>query len=192
MLGYIGLAAAYILIVSLLLWLFINSKANLILKILVVPMAMWYGIALYYTPSNLMGWPTPIDSAADLPPDAFVTAVQIKEPNKLTGDKGNIFITVIKAASDGGLNVKLSLNPKDAFTYNGNGEPRTFKLPYSKQLHKKILAAQKAQNAAKGSKIKTNKKTKGKKKKGTPGEDDSKDKATFRIVNPITLMPKDS
>ena len=82
--GYVGLTTAYILIISILLWLFITSRTYLIAKIVIVPVVMWYGLVLYYTPSNLMGWPVNISSEQMLPPDAFVVSTTIKEPNKKT------------------------------------------------------------------------------------------------------------
>ena len=186
--GYAGLTTAYVLIAAMLLWLFINSRTHLVAKVLLVPVVLWYGIVLYYTPSNLMGWPTSIASEKELPGDAFVVSIQIKEPSKKKLDPGAIFITVIELGDK--PKVKLSVNPKAAFTYNGHGEPRTFKVPYSKELHKKILEAEKKRRGSRGSRIKTAKKIK-KGKKGTVGDGESKSKEMFRIVNPIDLMPKE-
>ena len=85
--------------------------------------------------------------------------------------------------------MKLSIDPKEAFTYRGQGEPRIYKVPYSKELHKKLLEAEKQKRGRSGSQIKT--KSKGKKKqKGTVGDGESKSKEMFRITNPIDLMPK--
>lgn len=187
--GYAGLTTAYILLAAMLLWLFINSRTYLFLKILIVPLVLWYGIVLYYTPTNLMGWPTAIKSVEELPGDAFVSGIQIKEPNKKTLEPGAIFITVIKFSDKSEM--KFSLNPKEAFTYLGKEEPRIYKIPYSKELHKKILEAQKKQRGRSGSTIKTKKKLKGDKKEGTVGTENSKAKEMFRIINPIELMPKD-
>lgn len=188
--GYLGLTTAYILIASILLWLFINSRTNIVIKTLIVPVVLWYGIVLYYTPSNLMGWPTAIASIEQLPADSFVLGISIKEPSKKTNDPGAIFITLLQSTDN---ESNFSLNPKDAFTYHGKAEPRTYKVPYSRELHKKIIDAQKAQRGQQGSTIKTKKKADKTKKKqeGTIGDETSKSKELFRIINPIELMPKE-
>ena len=185
--GYLGLTTAYILIISMLLWLFITSRTALVLKIIIIPIAMWYGLVLYYTPENLMGWPVNISSASLLPGDAFVISTSIKEPSKKTSDPGAIFITVIETNKNS--EVVFSLSPKDAFVYRGNGEPRTYKIPYSKELHEKIIKAQREQAREKGSQIKT--KSKGLRKDGTRGDDKSDADEMFRIFNPLRLIPKD-
>lgn len=189
--GYLGLTTAYILIASMLLWLFINSKTHLALKIIAIPLVLWYGLVLYYTPGNLMGWPKTIASVQDLPGDAFVVSVSIKEPSKKNSDPGGIFITLVELSKED--KVSFSLDPKAAFTYDGSGKPRTYEVPYSKQLHRQIIEMQKAQKGSPGSRIKTNKKGKNKKgkKDGTVGDETSMAKEKFRIINPIELMPKD-
>jgi hypothetical protein len=189
--GYLGLVTAYILIASVLLWLFISSRTYLGIKILIVPVILWYGLVLYYTPGNLSGWPIEVSSIDKLPDDAIITSIIIREPSKLTSDPGGIFMTIIKPSSK--TKIAFTLNPKDAFTYTGSDLPRLYKVPYSRELHKQILEAQKMQKGRPGSSIKTKIKIKVKdgNKKGTIGEENSNDKQMFRIVNPIELIPKE-
>lgn len=188
--GYLGIITAYILIATMLLWLFINSKTYLAIKIVAVPLVLWYGLVLYHTPGNLMGWPKKIESVEDLPRDAFVVGVSIKEPSKKTSDPGGIFITIVETNSD--TEVHFTLNPKAAFTYDGSGKPRIYEIPYTKKLHKQMIEMQKAKDGTPGASVKTKKKAvKRKKQEGTVGDETSRDKEMFRIVNPIILMPKD-
>lgn len=181
---YVGLTSAFILLASVLLWLLISSKTNVVVKTILIAFVMWYGLVVYYTPKNIMGWPTEVSSVEKLPEGSWVINILVKEPNKRTGAPGAIFFTVVETGNRS--DKKITLNPKEAFTYKGRSDPRIYKIPYTKDLHKKVAKAKKDQAKKKGSSIRIRK---GGKIKGKSGSDD-RSKGLFEIVNPQTLLQK--
>ena len=186
--GFAGLITAFILLASVLLWLFIYSpKIKIVFKIILVPVLLWYGIVLYYTPLNLMGHPVEMSP----PEGAYFLAIQIKEPKAATAtdlaDPGGIYITAIVYDEDGMVNKNFMLNPKSAFAYRTTNEPRLYKIPYSREDHKAIIKAQReAHEKGRGTQMRMGKKTD---QKGEGG-DKSKAKLTIEITNPITGLRK--
>jgi len=87
--AYAGLSIAFVIITSLFLYFIIGSKAPLLVKAVLIPIVIWFTLALYFTPEKLMGWPTPAE-----PPDKSIILLPIiKEP---AGDsKGFIDLLVI-------------------------------------------------------------------------------------------------
>jgi len=184
--GYAGLVTAFILLASVLLWLFIESpRTKTVFKIILVPILLWYGIALYYAVPNFMGWPT----LESIPDDSQVLAIRIKEPDPKRNDPGAIYFWVnTKPGSKSPEQTLVArLNPKNVFSYSGETDPRVYKLPYSRETHKAILEAQRKAQGVPGAQLRTKKK---KGKKGRPGGEDSKAKLVLEIVNPISSIPK--
>lgn len=181
--GYIGITTAFILLASVLLWILITSRTNVVIKAILISFVMWYGMVLYYTPSNLMGWGKPVEAMNLMPDNSWILSVIVKEPDKIDKTPGAIFFTVVIYGQEDGT--EITLNPKNAFAYKGNGEPRIYKLPYTRSLHKKILKAQRGQEGSPGARLML------KKNKGSQGNDNRTDsEMTIEILNPSDLFKK--
>lgn len=184
--GYIGLAIAFVIITVIFLWFFLRTPGHIIIKVIMIPVTIWYGLVLYYSAPNLMGWPT----TESIPENSQILAFRIKEPNPKNNDPGAIYFWL--NTKPGHKNQKPSpanwINPKNVFSYNGSTHPRAHQLPYSRKMHKKIIEAQKKARGVPGARVKIKKK--GQHKKGDPGNEESKAALEFEIINPVKLLPK--
>ncbi len=181
--GYLGLTTAFVLLATVLLWILITSKANVIVKAILIFLVMYYGIILYYTPANLMGWPQQVESMELMPDNSWVSSTLIKEPDKVKKTPGAIFFIVV-GQEDG---IKISLNPKNAFAYRGSGKPRMYELPYTRELHKEILKKQRKQGNSPGSRMLIRR---GVQARGQYSNQKSQGKMTIEILNPFELLEK--
>ena len=181
--AYFGLCIAFIIIASLLLYFIINSKAHVLIKAVIIPIVIWFTLVLYFTPDKLMGWPTHAE-----PPDGSIVLLDIiKEPG--AGQKGFIDLLVIVRDSSK-LTLFEQLNPVNTFSYNDKNTERIYRLPYDRDLHKKLIEAKKKAGRSRG--MITYKR--GKKKPGEKANNQSnfKDDAGFKVINPVTIIPKDT
>jgi len=124
------LIISYLLIVSVLLYLCFKDKfkSPLFADIVCIAVVVWFGIALWYAPNHYKGWPVPI-----FPPEmSFVKDSMIVEPTE--DNPGAIYILAISFSMPDG---KRAYNPKDFLEDIKPGAPRIYKLPYSKERHKK-------------------------------------------------------
>ena len=187
--GYIGLSIAFVIISAIVLWFSIRTPGQVIIKAILIPTTIWYGLALYYTVPNLVGWPV----SGSIPEDSQVLAIRINEPNPLYNDPGAIYFWVQIKPDSKSAKPKLAglLNPKSISSDNRQNQPRAYKLPYSRKMHKAILEAQRKARGMPGAQIKTKKGTpKGSSQRGIAGLHESRAEMQFEIVNPIQLMPK--
>ena len=72
--------------------------------------------------------------------------------------------------------------------YGTPNDPRAYKLPYSREMHKAIVAAQRRSEGMQGSLMKV-------RKRGTQGGksgnmEESRAALEFEIINPVVLLPK--
>ena len=120
MLGVISLTASYVLVAFLLLVL--NLYSNWAWRIkggLIVLVSVFYLIT-YLSFPPILGWPT----KDELPSEFRLISGYVLEPNKKTGKDGQVFLWLTDLAED----------PKIA-------KPRSFFLPYSEELNKKVATA---------------------------------------------------
>ncbi|UCE55539.1 MAG: hypothetical protein JSV31_08870 [Desulfobacterales bacterium] len=183
--GYIGLSIAFVIISAIVLWFSIRTPGQIIIKAILIPATVWYGLVLYYTVPNLMGWPI----SQTIPENSQVLAIRIKEPNPKRNDLGAIYFWVnIKPSSiSSEQTLGARLNPKSVFSYNSKTRPRAYQLPYSRKMHKAIVEAQRKAQGVPGAQIRTKK---GEPKIGNTGNDESKTTLELEIINPVTLFPK--
>ena len=187
--GYMGLSIAFVIISAIVLWFSIRTPGQVIIKAILIPTTIWYGLALYYTVPNLVGWPV----SQPIPDNSQILAIRINEPNPLHNDPGAIYFWVQVKPESKNSKPKLAglLNPKSISSADRQNQPRAFKLPYSRKMHKAILDAQRQARGMPGAQIKTKKGTaKGSSKRGIAGLHESRAEMQFEIVNPIQLMPK--
>ena len=187
--GYIGLSIAFVIISAIVLWFSIRTPGQVIIKAILIPTTIWYGLALYYTVPNLVGWPV----SGSIPDNSQVLAIRINESNPLYNDPGAIYFWVQVKPEPNQSKPKLAglLNPKSISSVDRPNQPRAYKLPYSRKMHKAILEAQRKARGMPGAHIKTKKgASKGSSKRGIAGLDESQAAMQFEVVNPIQMMPK--
>ena len=187
--GYIGLTIAFVIISAIVLWFSIRTPGQVIIKAILIPTTIWYGLALYYTVPNLEGWPV----SQPIPDNSQVLAIRINEPNLLYNDPGAIYFWVQVKPGPESAEPKLVgwLNPKTISSVKRENQPRAYELPYSREMHKAILEAQQKAKGIPGARIKTKKSSlKGASKPGIAGLDESPAALQFEVVNPVQVFPK--
>ena len=109
--GYIGLSIAFVIISAIVLWFSIRTPGKVIIKAILIPVTIWYGLALYYTVPNLVGWPV----SEPIPDNSQVLAIRINEPNPLYNDPGAIYFWIQVKPDPKKSKPKLAglLNPKN-------------------------------------------------------------------------------
>lgn len=183
--GYIGLAIAFVILSTIILWLFINTRGRIFIKAMLIPATVWYGLVLFYSVPNLMGWP----SSQSIPDNSQVLAIQIKEPNSKYHDSGAIYlwISTRPMPKSTAQTPTTWLNPKTIFTYDSTTDPRAYKLPYSRNTHKAIMQAQRQMDGIRGAQMRIKSRIS---KHGSLSNEESKSPLEFEIINPIKLLPK--
>ena len=88
--GYTGLTIAFVLISAIVLWFSIRTPGQIIIKAMLIPVTVWYGLVLYYSVPNLMGWPI----SQSIPDNSQVLDIRIKEPDPKHNDPGAIYFWV--------------------------------------------------------------------------------------------------
>lgn len=182
-LGYLGLTIAYICLVTITLWILIRSSVHIVIKVILIAFAIWYGSALYYAVPNFMGWST----TQSIPDRSRVLSVRIQEPNPKENISGAIYLWLNIRPVERKVTLSEILDPRKAFLYYSKTEPRAYKLDYRKMFHKRVLKAQKRKRGTPGGQMVIKKK--GRKGKGKKGEFPD-DQIKFEIINPITLLLK--
>ena len=184
--GYGGLAVAFVIITAIFLWFFLRTPGHIIIKVVMIPLTIWYGLVLYYSAPNLMGWPT----TEPIPENSQILAFRIKEPNPKHNDPGAIYfwLNTKPRSEDQKPSPANWLNPKKVFSYNSATHPRAYRLPYTRKMHKKIIETQRQAQGVPGAQVRIKKE--GRPKKGNPGREESKAPLEFEIINPVKLLPK--
>ncbi|MBC8416731.1 hypothetical protein H8E06_00190 [bacterium] len=113
------------------LWLLTESKIKWYIKTLCISTFCVFTIIFWSSIHTFLGWPA---RDADMPEKVKVHWVVIKEPDKLKETPGGIFFLVE------GPNPHKDNFLYRLFGYQAKGEPRQYKLPYSRQLHEKLAA----------------------------------------------------
>ena len=116
-------------------WHVIGSKGNYIVKTLAIGFCLWYGTALYYGIPTMMGWPT----TSDIPEGSFIISYTVREPRE--GDEGGIYLWVrhLQEDKDDKASILWSLDPRLAFNYKYDTNPRSYEIPYNKRTQKKLF-----------------------------------------------------
>lgn len=115
-----ALVAAYVLIALLLLSINLYSKWSWRVKTLTVIAVSAFYLITYFSIPPLLGWPT--DQA--LPERFNLVAIYVDEPNKITGEPGEIYLWV----------ADMKHGP-------GHDKPRAYRVPFSVALHTKVVEA---------------------------------------------------
>lgn len=122
MLAYVVFAV----LAAILLWFLIGTKGKWQYKLPLIILVPYLGFLFSQIPDTYRGWPT-VDRPAVT--STYIGGI-VEEPDPVAHTAGVIYIWVIPAkggSSDHGLGYK-----------SHTGEPRSYKLPYSRELHKEI------------------------------------------------------
>jgi hypothetical protein len=138
--GYSGLTIAFLIISTVMLWIIIQTKGKILTKAIIIPMVIWYSLVLFNAGPNLMGWPSP----RVMPIGSEILTYIIKEPQ--APQKGAFYFWVIPPEEKSWID-KISPD------YFMPGEPKSYKIPYDRELHKRLLEAQKKKQERRGSKM---------------------------------------
>jgi len=173
-----GLVVAFILLATVTGWNTVRTKGWLGLKFVSIGILIWYGFVVYFTIPQIMGWPT----EKDLPANSKIVSVRIVEPSN--DDKGAMYFW-LSQNPDHKRDAMNLLRPDKFLIYTGGIQPRAYKIPYDRELHKKLLETQKEQKRQKGSSMMTGKKGVAKGRNESPTEN------PFKILNPFDMLKKD-
>jgi len=176
----LGLIVGFLLLASVVTWNLIGTKGNYILKCTTICILLWYGLAVAYTVPSIMGW----SAKKDLPPNARIISFRIIEDQ--AGVKGVMYFWLNENPEEK-LDYKNLMRPDRIFLYTGKKQPRSYQIPYDRELHKKLIEAKRKQGQLRGSVMMTGEKGVG--KKGQGGQQSDKN-PPFKIVNPYELLPK--
>jgi hypothetical protein len=179
-----GLVVAFILLAIVTAWNTIRTKGYFGLKVASICVLIWYGMVVYFTVPTIMGWP----KEADLPANAKIISIKIVEPSK--GNEGQMYFW-LSGLPDHERDAINLLRPDKIFIYTGSQQPRAFKIPYDRELHKKLIEAKKKQKGQKGSLIIVGKKGI-KTKNNREHENIFPTENPFKILNPFDSLKKDN
>jgi len=131
--GIGGLALAFIILAAVLSYFVINSKGNVVTKIVLIAIVGWYGLILSYTPTKLMGWPT----NSPMPNNTIIITAFANEPGP--GSEGSIYLLCVTRKLTIKKNFWDQFSYKSIFGYNKCNSPRLYRLPYTREAHKLIF-----------------------------------------------------
>ena len=187
--GISGVTILYVLLMVLLSWSIIGIKGRWITKGLFMAIAIWFSITLYYSFQNFMGWPT--EETINTKYSQLIR-FQIKEPSKISDHPGAIYLWLREISTTEkleGLTLHQLSDPMTWFTYPDETVPRAYKIPYTKEKHKKLRKA--AEGRKSGVRTYVERKKKKKQSGQRDGNQEVDDVIRFRLVNPHDILPKD-
>ena len=185
--GMGGIIALYVLLIGMLGWFVIGAKGKWWAKGTMIAMSLWFGLTLFYTVHNFMGWPT-LEQVNN--ERSQILYFQIREPSKKYDDVGAIYLWVRILRSNEEPEAKSFqelMNPMTWFLYTDKRAPRAYKLPYTKEVHKQLEELTKNKNE-KGSEGFIEK---GDKQEGTSEEQGNRSSPLqIIVIDPSSLIPK--
>ena len=118
--GIIGLAASFLVLVALILWLIILSKGKFwIIKSIIITTSTLFSIVVLISLKDFIGWP----SKSGLPQQFQLHWSIIDEPNKIKNSEGAIYMWVTKLDKEN----------------KNKGLPRAYKIDYTRKNHEEIM-----------------------------------------------------
>lgn len=136
----IGIPLTFLVLFAVVLWFIILGKGKWWLKAAIVPVVLYFSLIIWFSLGQISGWASPNEM-----PDTFILHWSIvKEPSKKdTSDQGTIFIWATQV--DESFQVtNQPVNPLlHPFTPRKNSaEPRSYRLPYDRDMHEKLNVMQ--------------------------------------------------
>ena len=128
----ISVGSIFCIIMCVLLWSIILGKGCWWIKAAMIPTCIWFSIAISVSMPSMLGWP----SESELPYKYELFSAKVVNPSLTNGSDGVIFLWVGDVDPCDGYGV-FELYRYDKY------EPRCYKIPYTKEMHKKIQDAMK-------------------------------------------------
>ena len=182
--GISGVTILYVLLMILLSWSIIGIKGRWITKGLFMAIAIWFSITLYYSFQNFMGWPTEETISTKY---SQLIWFQIKEPSKVSNHPGAIYLWVREIPESEkveGFTLRQLSDPMVWFTYPDESVPRAYKIPYTKEAHKKLREGAEGRKTG----IRTYVEVEQKKLRR---QQEVEDMIKFKLIRPQDIIPKD-
>lgn len=124
------IAVGFALLSALLLWAVIGARGHWLPKLVLVVAVPSFSFAVWHSLEGYKGWP----SGQGPPEHAQFLWGAVDEPDPATGSPGEIDLWLVPPDPQ-----------RSAIGYDSRtGEPRVYRLPYSRELHRQVLAAEQA------------------------------------------------
>lgn len=119
-----GIPLAYVIVAALLLWAVITARGSWLLKAVLIAATLLFGVALWHSLTDLQGWPV----ETGMPRRFEVKWLVVEEPDKKSGTAGSVYVWAVALGDQGRSPFRLVRSGE-------GGEPRIYRLPYSRSLH---------------------------------------------------------
>ena len=128
----LAIPLGFILLAALLCWWIIGTKGAWWKKLLAILLVPTFGIAVWRALPSYLGWPTP----DRLPDKSLLLWAAVREPEPKAEDPGAIYLLLRPLAEKekSGMVLLDYAEPK--------GEPRLYKMPYSRKMHEAMQSAE--------------------------------------------------
>jgi len=127
----IAIPLGFLLLGGALCWFIADTKGRWPLKVLLTGFLAFYSLETITALKSYKGWP----ADERMPQRSLLISASLREPNPPKNDPGAIFLWVIP----------LGMDDPSPFAYDPiSGEPRAYRIPYSKQMRDQVAAAMKA------------------------------------------------
>lgn len=127
----IAIPLGFLLLAGALCWYLAYVKGRWAVKVLLTGFLCLYAVQVHDALGSYSGWP----AKEAMPQRALLISAVVREPNPAKNDRGAIFLWVVPLGQD----------DPDLFSYRPiSGEPRAYKLPYSRPMHEQTSQAMKA------------------------------------------------
>jgi len=127
--GCVGLALTFVVLIAVMLLILIKANnVSFKLKVILIPLVIWYSTILYNVPYSFLGWPN----------DRLPSQHEVLVLGATVNQDKSIFIWVV----DHNLKNAMSLDPRMAGSLNIDGVPRAYVIPYNSELHHEIIKLQ--------------------------------------------------
>jgi len=124
---------SFVILAAMFSWFLVGVKGKVWIKLIMLPLVIWYGLVLNSSFGRIYGWP----ADHNLPEQAYIKSYIVKKPT--VDDDGAIYVWIVNRIKVRRPNLfETIMNPGKVFMIEYKGTPRSYKLPYTKNLHKKF------------------------------------------------------
>lgn len=182
--GMVGLATAFLIIVTLLTLMVIKQELKWYLMVPTIVCSIWFSAGMYFIPSSFTGFSKKLESVDELPNRSVVEKILIKEGHEII-----FLMTPLELEAPVGWT-----DPRVFFNVRIDGETFLYAVPYSKELHERLVSLMTAAEENGGILIWDSSDAWKKPKDGEANESDvNKRSGTdgFQILNPRQFLLKE-
>lgn len=127
----IAIPLGFLLLGGTLCWYLVHAKGHWALKLVLTGFIALFSLETWRALDSYLGWP----ASEAMPQRSLLISAIVREPNPSKHDAGAIFLWVVPLGQD----------DPGPFAYDPiSGEPRAYKLPYSRAMHEQTAAAMQA------------------------------------------------